>query len=295
MLKRLDRDVLVYHPTTVMLCSGINDASSGVSMADFEAHVSAIAERLRDAKVRLMILTTTTVAPRLASFEPKLDEVNAILHRVAKKYGLRVAEVYATMKEAQKSELELWMDGVHLNLAGVRAMTRAVLDARGDRKVKVPTELHPPLLPGVIRDWKVLAAPDSDEPLTEAKVASLRPDDKWKPLRLPEQKRLENFWLDQERQRGVAVSLRETCGNAKRYIAIAEVDSPTPRNAYVNLGGELQSAWLNGKRLYGPGDPPRGWHPGAYRIPVHLVAGKNTIVVDTAAHYFLSVTDSPDW
>ena len=295
MLKRLDRDVFVHHPTMVMLSCGINDASSGVPTADFEANVTAIAKRMRDEKVRLMILTTTSVAPGLASFEPKLDEVNAILHRVAREYGLPVAEVYERMKGAQKSEPELWMDDVHLNLAGFRAMARAVLDARGDANVKVPTELHPPLLPGVIQRWNILPIKKNDKPLTAETVAQLKPDGEWKPYTLPESKRLENFWLDQERQRGVAISLAETCGPAERYDAIATVDSDVQRNAYINLGGELQSAWLNGKCLFGPGDPNRGWHPGAYRIPVHLQAGRNEIVVETSAHFFLSVTDTADW
>lgn len=295
MLKRLDRDVLVFHPTLVMLSTGINDVAAGVTMADYEATITAIAERLKSEKIRLMILTTSNLAPHLAQEEPALQKVNAILHRAAANFGAPIAEVYDRMQEARSKESSLWMDGVHLNLAGYRYMARAVLDAMGDSDVPVPTELRVTLLPGVIRDWKVLPLRDPSPPLDEKSINGLRVDDRWKTETLPEEKKPDNFWLDQERRRGVAISLKELFGPAKSFIAMTSYDSPTARDAFLNVGGDLHTAWFNGKRLYGPGDPSRGWHPGGYRIPIHLQSGANQIVVETDGRFFVSVTDNFDW
>jgi lysophospholipase L1-like esterase len=295
MLARLNRDVFVYHPAAVMLSCGINDVASGISMGDFEKSVTAIAERMKREHVRLYILTTTNLGPEHADIEPKLVEANAVLHRVAAKYDCPVAEVYECMQAARKAGPGFWMDGVHLNLAGYRHMSRAVLDALGGGEIPIPTELHPLLLPGVIKQWQVLALPEVRPPLEEKDLAALASHGTWKPLALPEKTRGDNFWFDQERQRGVAISLRENFGPAKSFIAIAELDSPEEREACLNLGGELRTAWLNGKRVFGPGDPPRGWHPGAYRIAVHLNKGINQIIVETDAHFFASITDNGDW
>lgn len=295
MLKRIDRDVLVYHPTMVTLCTGINDVAAGVTMADYEATITAIAERLKSEKVRLMILTTSNLAPRLSAEEPALQKVNAVLHRVAAKFNLPVAEVYDRMQEARSKEPSLWLDGVHLNLAGFRCMARAILDAMGDSDVPVPTELHVTLLPGVIRDWKILPLHVPSPALDEKSVVALRLDDRWKTETLPEEKKPENFWLDQERRRGVAISLKDLFGPANSFIAMASYNSPTERDAFLNVGGDLHTAWFNGKRLYGPENPSKGWHPGGYRIPIHLQAGANQIVVETDGRFFVSVTDNFDW
>ncbi len=296
MLKRLDRDVFVFHPTLVTLNTGINDVGSGVSMADFEATITAIAERMKSEKVRLMILTTSNLGPQFAGEEPALQKVNVILHRVAAKFDLPVAEVYGRMQEARSKESTMWLDGAHLNLAGFRYMARAILDAMGDSDVPVPTELHVNLLPGVIRDWKILAIHDATPALDEKSIGALHVDDHWKTETLPEEKKPENFWLDQERRRGVAISLQDLFGPAKSFIAMTNYDSPKDRDAFLNVGGDLHTCWFNGKRLYGgPDTPSKGWHPGGYRIPIHLHAGANQIVVETEGRFFVSVTDNFDW
>ncbi len=295
MLKRLDRDVLVHHPTLVMLSCGINDVAGGVKLSDYEATVTAIAERLKAANVRLLILTTTNLAPDRAAIEPSLQRANAALHRVAAKYDLKVAEVYDRMQEARSKEDTMWLDGVHLNFAGYRHMTRAVLDSLGAADVPVPTEQHLELIPGVVRTWKVLPLHEARPPLDEKSVAVLAVNNEWKAYALPEQKKPDNFWLDQERRRGVSVSLQAEFGPAKSFIAIHDIDAPKARDACVNLGADVKAVWFNGKRLYGPGDPSHGWHPGSYRVPVRLQAGLNRIVVETESRFFIGVTDTADW
>ncbi len=293
--KRLDRDCFVHHPTLVMLSCGINDMGLGVSLAEYEASVTAIAERMRAEKVRLMLLTCTNLGPQNAAEEPRLQAVNAVLHRIATTYGLTVAEVYDRMQEARGKEKTLWEDGAHLNFAGYRHMVRAVLDAMGYAAVPVPTVQRVSLLPGVIPQWRVLARKEACPPLDAAAVAALHPDATWRDYAVPEPKPVASWWLDQERRRGVVVSLKENLGPATGFIAVAELKERRARAAWVNVGAECGSVWLNGTRVFGPGLPAKGWHPGGYRLPVQLQKGANRIVLETGGRFFLSVTDAFDW
>jgi hypothetical protein len=52
--------------------------------------------------------------------------------------------------------------------------------------------------------------------------------------------------------------------------------------------------WVNGKQIY-KNEAWTGWHAGKQRIPVELTAGANTVVIETAANFFLSVTDNNTW
>ena len=150
------------------------------------------------------------------------------------------------------------------------------------------------LLPGVIRRWKILRV-TGDRPRLDGKsVAALEVDRAWDDYSLPEERPVANWWLDQERRRGVAVALQDSLGPAKSFLAVADLPSRAARSACINLGGAPASVWLNGKRLYGLGDPNRGWHPGAWRIPVRLQPGTNRLVVESGGRFFASVTETAD-
>jgi len=290
MRQRLDRDVLVHHPTMVMLNCGINDIGRGVKRAAYEADVAAIAERLKAEKVGLMILTTSNL--RGGRRAKELEAIRTILHRVAARYGLPVAEVYDRMEEARKAGKDLWeADGCHLNFEGYRCMARAVLDALGHADVAVPAELRCTPLPGIVARWKVLTVPENEPPLDAPRAAALAVDARWKDYRLPEPKPVKHWWLEQERSRGFAVSLNELFGG-KRHLALARVRSRA-REAWVNTGGEVAAVWLNGRKLEVHRD--RGWHAGGNRIPVALRKGVSTIVIETGGRFFLSITDGPSW
>jgi hypothetical protein len=84
-------------------------------------------------------------------------------------------------------------------------------------------------------------------------------------------------------------------GAAPSYIAVADVLCAQAKDVYLNTGAELRTVWLNGRRLLGPGDPARGWHPGSYRIPVRLQAGNNRLVVETGSSFVVMLTDVRDW
>lgn len=290
MLKRLNRDVLARHPTSVMLSCGINDLAQRVPLTNYEATVTAIAEQLKTDHVGLMLLTTSNL--RGGTNAADLEQIGMILHRLAGRYGLPVAEVYERMEEARKAGANLWeVDGVHLNLEGYRCMARAVLDALGHKDVAVPSELHCPVLPGIIPRWKVLTVPDKEPPLDAARVAAMNVDSRWKDYTLPEQDKVAHWWQDQERSRGYAISLNERFGG-KRHYAAAAVRSKA-RQAHINTGGEVGAVWLNGQKLDVQHD--RGWHAGGNRIAVTLREGLNTILVETGGRFFVSLTDSDTW
>ncbi|MBV9469591.1 MAG: hypothetical protein JOZ57_10150, partial [Abitibacteriaceae bacterium] len=166
MRQRLKRDVLVHHPTLVILSAGINDALNKVSPADYEADVTAITDQLQLANIPLLILTTSILGPNNAEAETRLANYDVILHRLATAHGYRVAEVKKLMQEARDNgESLLEDDGVHPNFRGQQLMARAVLDALGYRSVPVTIPLRFGVMPGVIRVWQMRAAPANHSPL----------------------------------------------------------------------------------------------------------------------------------
>jgi acyl-CoA thioesterase-1 len=74
MLARLQRDVLVHEPDLCTLHVGANDVLRGVTLADYERDVTAIASQLQAAKVPLLILTCCPMGPKQAAAHAKLDE-----------------------------------------------------------------------------------------------------------------------------------------------------------------------------------------------------------------------------
>jgi hypothetical protein len=295
MRKRLDRDVLPHKPTLVTLSVGINDVLRKVPVAEYEADVAAIAERLKAEKIPLLIMTTSTLQGKNAAADERLADYNAALRRVAVKYGCKIAEVNKAMREARDAGKDLLQpDDVHLNFEGYRVMTRALLDALGHPKAPVPNRLKLEPVAGLVRDWQVRAVGDKESPLDEATVAALKPDGSWRALQLPQTDARKEWWEEQERQRGFAQGLDALAGKAKGYVAVAAVEADRPRDAFVNTGGSLQTVWLNGKRIY-KSESWTGWHLGKERLPVRLQAGRNVLVVETGSAFALSVTDGNDW
>ncbi len=295
MLKRLDRDVLPRRPDLVLLSAGINDVLHKVDPADYEKDVAAIAERLKKEKIGLVILTTTILGPKHEAEDKKLTEFNAALRRVAAKYDCKVAEVYEQMSRARSAGRDLLEpDNVHLNFDGYRVMARTVLDALGRANIAVPDKLNLEPMPGLIHEWRVKAHAEKPPEVTEKTLAEVRPDETWKPYSLPEKERVAMWWLDDERRRGFAVSLPALVGPAKEYEAAAVVEAKKAGKVYFNTGAQLESIWLNGKRIY-HNEGWTGWHAGKERIPAELREGRNSVIIETAGPFFLSVTDNDDW
>jgi lysophospholipase L1-like esterase len=295
MLARLDRDVLPHHPTLVTLSAGINDVLRGVSTEDYARDTKAIAARMQQEKIPLVILTPSTLGPKHAEAEMKLDDYIAELRKIAQQHGCRIAEVHAAMESASAAGEEvLEADQVHLSMAGYRHFTRAILDAIGFTDVKVPAELKYELMPGVITDWKIRAESDSEAALDEAGVQAALENGEWQNVTLPFAEKEDHWWMDQERERGFAVSLGRRIGPAKKFLAKTELPAESTHNEYLNVGAQVERIWLNGKLVY-KNEAWTGWHAGKERISVTFAQGKNILMLETGDTYFLSVTPANDW
>jgi hypothetical protein len=265
-----------------------------VTNADYERDVRSVAEQLKAKQVPLMILTTTVLGPKNAESDKRLVDFNAILRRIAEDYGAKVAEVNRDSQAARaRGEQLLEADDVHLNQAGYRVMARAVLDGLGYADVPLVKELKLELMPGIITQWQMRAAPDN-KPLDSAAVASLEPDASWKAYQLPETLPRDHWWEEQERHRGFAQSLSKLIGPGKLHQGVTYLKREQPTKVYFNTGGLLQSIWLNGEQVF-KSTGWTGWHAGKERISVTLQAGQNTVVIEAAGAFFLSVTDDNTW
>ncbi len=63
---------------------------------------------------------------------------------------------------------------------------------------------------------------------------------------------------------------------------------------YFNTGANLQSIWLNGRRIFAL-DGFTGWHAGKERIAARLEQGRNVVLIETGNEFFLSITDENTW
>ena len=88
--------------------------------------------------------------------------------------------------------------------------------------------------------------------------------------------------------------MEKLVGPGKSYLGVATIDAAKPRTVYFNTGAHLQTIWLNGKRIY-KSEGWTGWHAGKERVPAELIAGKNTVIIETGSAFFLGVTDDNAW
>ena len=309
-LKRLDRDVIHFHPDMVMINIGINEIGR-VKTSQYQANLDTIVQRLHAKHISVMLLTLTRINgwPDFVGYVMRDTEMdaplswpgaNVILHRVAEKQHCRIAEVSKAMWTAPKG-MHLWMDSAHLNFDGYRYMTLGILDGLGYPNVAVPNtfaDFKVEMLPGVVHNWRIRAAAKGEPALNEQRVAALSIDDAWKPYTVPEVEPFsapEEWWLEQERRHGFAMKVGKTFGPASEYYGYTEIVCKKERHVFINTGGEgVRMVFLNGKRIFNS-EYSAGWHAGGHRIPVTLNAGTNKLVIATGPNFFLSVTDTDIW
>jgi hypothetical protein len=296
MKMRIERDVLVHEPTLVTLSVGVNDVLRGVTAEEYAADVREIVRQLNEQKIPMLILTTTILGEKHAAADAKLAEFNAALREIAKENKFAIAEVNKLMQAARddKGADSLEADQVHITRAGYRLMVRAILDALGERDFNLPENLRLELMPGVVREWRIRPATAAETPLTEALVAKLAVNVTWKPYAIPEETPRDHWWEEQERQRGFVQGLSKAFGPAKSYLGYAEIESPEPREVYLNTGGGLEAIWLHDRQIF-KSTGWTGWHAGKERVKVALKAGKNRLIIECGGTFFLSVTDDNKW
>ena len=319
MADRLDATVLAYKPTVVTFSAGTNDSSRGVTPEKYEASLRDVIRRVKATNAAMVLLTPCIINPRTdgdaaaqqqakeraEAAEKVIAEYEKVIRKVAAEEGLPVAENNALMRQAREQGKEVMSgDGIHPNYFGQSLMARSILDAMGYTAVPLPTEFTPRLFPGVVREWKMRLAPAGDDKkpqvLNEKAVLELKPESEgWKTYTLPDPppdaKPTAEDWWEQERRNGFGCRLEQEIGKGP-IQAVAVVESPAARKAFINTGVGISTVWLNGTKIHEQGAKWTGFHAGKERIPVELKQGKNTIAVEiNGGQFFLSVTDKMVW
>jgi len=294
MLKRLDRDVFVHRPTLVTFNAGANDAMHNVTVEDYERDVRAVAERMKQGKIPLILLTPSVLAGAVKEKgQANLDAYEAALRRVAEDYHLRIAEVNKAQAAAESNgEVQLAGDNLHPNQAGQRSIARAVMDALGYPEIPIPAKARFTLLPGILSEWKAREIP-KDQPLTDQRVAELKPDASWMTLKLPETETFSEDWLDDLRQRGASMHLKTHFPKGGQFVAVATLESESEKQMYLHPAAEVSRVWINGNQVYlhvWPNDWT-GYHIGRGEVATTLKKGTNTVVIETGPVFFISLTD----
>jgi len=320
-VKCLDWAVLRFEPDLAILLATANNVRK-MTDAQFEAAMDEMIRKLKDQGADVLLLfgrmkcpeglqpadmqdaakVTAVVAKEREqmSAEAAKPEVERAaderIHRaLARKYGCRIADMKPLLVRQFEQGQWLWEpDRSHLCFEAYRTVARAALDALGYESVAVPEKLKLRVLPGLVTPWRLRAALTNGVALDEKTVLDVKPDDSWKVLELPEKEPQASWWPDQVRQEGYAMSLEKLLGKAKGYVGVATWNADKAGTAYVNTGGQLQTVWLNGKRIYKAGDW-NGFHAGCMRIAVDLLAGPNTIVIETGPQFALNITPGLLW
>ena len=314
MAARLDRTVLVFKPQWVTFSAGANDALRDVTPAQYEQALRDIVDKTQARGARLILLTPCALLKRDGKtpeeqevserkVQARLADFERIIRTVAAEKGCRVAENRALMDAALRTgETILCPDGVHPNYAGQAIMARSILNALGYDGVALPRTFEPRVFPGVIPEWKMRLAPLDEEKravrLTAEAVTKLQPDKSWQTYTLPDPAPTNappaEDWHEQIRRNGFALAIKDRLG-AGLVQAATEVHADRERQAYLQIGGDVSTVWVNGVRVHDQGTAWTGFHAGKERIPVMLAPGTNRLVVETGGEFFLALTNDRIW
>lgn len=105
----------------------------------------------------------------------------------------------------------------------------------------------------------------------------------------------ESWWPEEVRKEDYAIGLPQLLGKATGYVGVAGYTAPTAGCVYLNTGGTLRAVWLNGEQVYRATPEYHGYHAGRDRLPVHLRAGANTLVIECGGIFFVSFTKQLVW
>jgi len=148
MLERFQRDVLDKKPQMVTISVGVNDVwhgfydnhpegdgPRGVKLEDYRKNVEEMVRRASDAKIKVVLLSTTVIHEDLENREnAKLVGYNAALRDIARSHNCHFIDFqkpFAALIRAYRSagarDLLLTVDGVHMNPLGNKVMANTIL------------------------------------------------------------------------------------------------------------------------------------------------------------------------
>ena len=293
----LEQAALFYEPTwAIILLGGGNDSAKRRTPEQYAADLDQMITRLKAKRISVTVLSGSIAGPKHAKWETEgSSPYRRELRKIAAKHSTLLIDTEHYMRRAWDLGIWLWeADQGHLNVDGCRVIARAVLDGFEYSTVMLPEKLTIEPLPGLVTEWKMRAAEDGAPPLDEGTVGLLSADASWKTMGLPEAEPQENWWMDQVRREGYALSVEKLLGKAETYIGVGAVHADSDKKAFLNTGAHLKTVWLNGKKVF----QSTGWtgfHAGKERVPVTLKAGDSAIVIETGSQFSLNVTDELLW
>ncbi|HEX8912322.1 MAG TPA: hypothetical protein VF796_08170 [Humisphaera sp.] len=299
----VQQHLLIYKPTHAVLEFGPEIAANKwrLTKPQFDAQVRKLAAALQAAGVEPIIATGFKLGDRQATYQRYVDDYNQVLRKLAAEKGYRLADVAEHFKALEKYKLPLVApQGEVPTFSGAREMAVVLLNAMGVGGTRVDYTLTVGLLPGTVTRWSYRVKP-ATELLDAMTAAMLVPDNNWTDLYLPQPE--DKFCQrvsdpthsaqNRDRARGFATNLFH--GEGKLVEAVALVNSRDARRAWVNVGANVRTVYVNGVKAYDSRGQWTGWHAGKERVPVKLVAGENQVVVEAGPSFFLSITDEQDW
>lgn len=145
--ERLDRDVLVHQPGTVVIYIGINDVwhstrNQGTSTERYETGLRNLIRRCQDAKAKVILATPSVIGEKTDGsndLDKMLEQYAGISRQVAAETGAVLLDLRAAFVNylksynvANEAQAVLTTDGVHLNEKGNRFVAARMLEAVGE-------------------------------------------------------------------------------------------------------------------------------------------------------------------
>ena len=311
---RFDDTVAVFKPGMVTVLEGTNDAGSDTSAESYEKSLRSIVAKIKATGARVLLLTPSeclarsgkTDAEKDASFaktQAHLDAYEAVIRKVAADESCLLAENRKLFTAGLKDGKTLFVeDQIHPNYLGQTLIARSILDAMGRPDVALPQAFDPKVVPGLVAKWSLRQSPldARHQPvlLDANSVSRLSPDTTWTSCDLPEQPPVADspdMWLEQMRRNGAVMKTETLIGKGPMGQGVAKVVSAEGGPAFVQTGMGISTIWLNGAKIHDQMKVWRGAHPGKERIPVTLLKGDNTIVIEFKDNFFLAVTPGLIW
>lgn len=311
---RFDTTVAVFKPEMVTVLEGTNDAGSNTSAEDYEKSLRSIVAKIKAIGAKVMLMTPSeclarsgkTDAEKDASFAKThayLDAYEAVVRKVAADESCLLAENRKGFTKGLKEGQTLFVeDNIHPNYAGQSLIARSILDAMGHSDVALPKSFDPKPVPGLVGKWMLRLSPldAKHQPvlLDADSVSKLSPDATWTSCELPVQPPVADSpenWLEQMRRMGAVMKTDAIIGKGPLGQGVATVHSADGGPAFIQTGMGISTLWLNGVKIHDQMKVWRGAHPGKERIPVTLLKGDNTIVMEFKDNFFLAVTPSLIW
>lgn len=150
-LARLDADVLAHKPHLVTIMFGLNDMTR-VPLADYEANLTTIIHKCRDAGAEAMLCTPNSVIDTPSRPIPKLIEYADGMRRVGEREKAPVVDCYAAYEAVRSEDPFKWLmimsDEIHPNMIGHKLFAERIAQAISGKSVSLENEGPPqPLLP----------------------------------------------------------------------------------------------------------------------------------------------------